>query len=563
MTARIITAVAAILWTLPAATQTTSGSIQGQVIDEKTGAPVRFATVALLGPGAPSTIAPASIIPVGMGVPIHRAEVAADEQGRFTFKDVAPGTYAVSASHDGYSVALYGPTRAARALVPVKDSERVTRVALKMRPCGVIAGKVLNEKGEPVQNAELVALRYYYGAWMWRPAVTPETPLKAFSNDLGEFRISNLTEGSYIVRAAAPRHAGRSKVAPLTYPAVFYPNALNPEDAQPVSVASGAVSQAEFRLSPGPAYQISGTIDSSGSDQPVCFGLNPKSYNSSVTQVTGRVARFTNDGQFVIDDVPPGSYVLSAALCNCRGEAPLGAIQAIDVAGNVDGLKIQLSGGQSLSGVVKGEGVDTSAVKLVLYSPELLPGFVPRTPVGADGTFTFQHVLPRHHIVGFSGLPAGAYVKSVKYGGREVPATGFLFDADSSLEVTLSSQGSAQLTGTVFDKSGAPAAYAMVMALPTGDGAAESAKDVMADEKGNYVFPAMRPGTYKVLAWEDRYNPIGVESADPGLPAIFAANARPVSLSAGAAASVTLPLNTEEDVYRARAAARMTPPKNP
>jgi hypothetical protein len=216
-----------------------------------------------------------------------------------------------------------------------------------------------------------------------------------------------------------------------------------------------------------------------------------------------------------------------------------------------------------MSGVLKAEGIDVSGLKLQLYSPELLPGFVPRASIGADGAFVFEHVLPRHHIVGFTGLPAGAYVKSVKYGGREVPATGFAFDADSSLEITLSGQGGAQLTGSVLDKSGAPAPYAMVMALPSDDGPAESARDVMADEKGNYVFPALRPGTYKVLAWEFRYNPFGVESADPGLPPLFATNTRTVTLGGGAPASQGLTLNTQDDVNRARAAARMTPPKNP
>jgi hypothetical protein len=427
-----------------------------------------------------------------------------------------------------------------------------------MPPCGVIAGKVVNENGQPVQNVELVALRYYYGAWLWRPPVTPETPLKLYTNDLGEFRISNLVGGQYIVRAAAPPPTGRNKPG---YPSIFFPNALSPEDAQPITVASGVVSQANMTLRPGPAFRISGMIDAAGSDQEVCFGLAPKRYNSAVAQVVGRVVRFARDGIFVIDDVPPGSYVLSAAIC--RGTQPLGAIQHLEVGGNMEGLRIRLGSGQRLSGVVKAEGVSASGLKLALRSPQMLTGLVPQSVAGADGAFAFEHVLPRRYSVDFAGLPAGAYVKSVKYGGRETPDGGFEIDGDAALEITISSQGAAQLSGSVLDKTGQPAPYAMVTAIPADSGPAESAKDVMADAKGNFVFPALRPGTYKALAWEVRYNPFGLEAADPGLPLLFDSNSRTVALSPGAPQSLALTLNTQEDVNRARSAARMTPPNNP
>lgn len=551
----VMTALAAILWGLPAVAQTASGSIQGRVVDQKTGAPVRFATVMLLGPFSKPMPAP----PIAR-VPSNPVEMKADEQGRFVFPSLAAGYYAVNARHDGYKPTLYGATRTARALVPVKDGEPASDIAIQMPPCGVIAGRVTNEKGEPVQNVELVALRYYYGAWLWRPPVTPETPLKTYTNDLGEFRISNLIEGQYIVRAAAPPQTGRKKLAGSGYPSIFYPSAVSPEAANPIAVASGEVSKADITLQSGPAFHIAGVIDSNGSSEEVCFGLAPKRYNSAVAQVIGRVVRHSNDGQFLIDDVPPGSYVLSAALCH--GIPPLGAMQPIEVAGDLDGLRIQLGAGQRLSGVVKSEGLNSSGVKLALRSPDLLSGYVSRAGVGPDGGFVFETVMPRHHVVDFAGLPPGAYVKSVKYGGREVPESGFEIEGDAALEITLSSQGAAQLSGFVLDKTGLPAPYAKVMVLPSDGGPIESAKDVMADEKGNFFFPALRPGTYKALAWEVRYNPFGLETADPQLPLLFERNAGIVALAAGVPRSVGLTLNTIEDVSQARAADR-TPPKNP
>ncbi len=368
--------------------------------------------------------------------------------------------------------------------------------------------------------------------------------------------------GQYIVRAAAaPGVARNGKEPPPSYPTLFYPSATMPEDAMPLLVASGAETQANITLRPGPAFHIAGRIDSAGSDEEVCFGLAPKRYNSALTQVIGRVVRFGKDGVFLIDDVPPGSYVMSAALCH--GVPPLGAIVPLDVAGNIEGLNIPLGAGTKVSGVVKGEGVDVSGVRLILRSPELLSGYVSHTMAGKDGAFVFENVLGLHHMVDFSALPIGAYVKSVQYAGREAPASGFELDGNGAIEITLSSQGAGQIAGTVLDKSGSPVPYARVTVLPAAGGPAESASDVMTDDKGAFTFPALRPGTYKALAWQTRYNPFGLEAADPGLPLLFETSARTVTLNPGAPVSVALTLNTEEDVNRARAAARMTPPKNP
>jgi hypothetical protein len=557
VTARLLFAIGALFWIGPAGAQPAPASLEGQVVNAKTGAPVRFAIVTLGGPFSERVPTP----PRQPGR-VKMAQVTADDQGRFAFRDVAPGNYALRARREGYEPALYRASTNSRELLPVREGEAVNGIAFKLAPCGVIAGKVVNERGEPLQGVELMALRYYYGAWLWRLPVAPEVPLKVYTNDLGEFRISNLTAGPYIVKAAAPPQPPQTKgSAPPTYPSIFYPDALSPEAANPVTVANGEVSRANLTLRPGPAFRITGVIDAGGSSLEVCFGLVPKQYNSALPQVIGLVARPANSSQFTIYDVPPGSYVLSAAIC--RGTEPLGAIQPIEVAGNIEGLKIQLTPGQRLSGVVKTEGVNAAGVRMVLRSPEFLTTPMPQAVAAQDGSFAFEHVAPRRYLVEFSGLPPNAYVKSVKYGGREAPAAGFEWTPDASLEIILSSQGAAQFSGSVLDKSGRPAPYPMITVIPADGGPAESAKDVMGDENGNFTFAALRPGTYKALAWEDRFNPLGLESADPMLPLLFETNARTVTLAPGAPQTARLSLNTQEDVDRARAAARMTPPKNP
>jgi hypothetical protein len=540
---------------LPVHAQTAAASVEGKAVDSKTGAPVRFAIVALTGPFLESER-------VGSGRPTRATtkEITADEQGRFVFKELAPGAYGLTARREGYEPIL-GATGTVRDMLNVEAGKNLDGITIKMPPCGVIAGKVVNEKGEPLRGVELVALRYYYGAWLWSPSVAPDIPLKVFSNDIGEFRIANLMHGQYIVRAAALPPAAPAGVTPALYPSVLFPNALTPENAQPLMVASGEVTRADFTLQPGPAYRITGTIDPGGSTGQVCFGLAPKNYNSALAQVIGRVARPANSTRFTIYDVPPGSYVLSAAIC--RGKEPLGAIQPIEVSGNIDGLDIRLGSGQAITGVVKGEGINPAGLRAILRSPEFLITPLPNARVGKDGAFRFENVLARHYLVELMGLPPRAYVKSVTYGGKQAPRVGFEPAPDATLEILVSAEGAAQFSGSVVTKDGRPAPYARITALPADGGPAESADDITADEEGNFTFPALRPGIYKALAWQTRLHPLGLEAADPMLPLLFDANARTVTLTPGAPQSVKLTLNTLEDIDRARAAARMTPPKNP
>jgi hypothetical protein len=428
-------------------------------------------------------------------------------------------------------------TLLAGALSAASAGAQTAAMTLRMPPCGAIAGVVVNEKGEPVADVEIVALRHSNGAWTWRPPATPETPPKTYTNSRGEFRIANLTAGRYFLRAAAPKTAGPA------YPAVFYPRSLGPDGAASVPVLNGATTPANFALQPGPAFRVAGRIEGYGPDRVVCLGLVPAGYNASVAQVIGRVSRFGPDGVFAIDAVPPGTYVLSAA--TCREKLPRSVIVPVVLAGDIDGLRVRLEPGQSLAGFVKGEGVDVAGLKLSLPSRDLSDVYVPGAVAAADGSFVFEHVLEHRPIVDFPALPPGAYVKSVMYG-------------EGALEIVVSARNSSRLRGTVVDRHGNAAAYAMVMALPEDGG--PPAKNVTADAYGAFEFPVLRPGTYKTLAWESPIHPLAVEMDDPALARLLNCTSRTLTLPPDTWASVTLTVTTMADVNLARAAAAIMLP---
>ena len=65
-------------------------------------------------------------------------------------------------------------------------------------------------------------------------------------------------------------------------------------------------------------------------------------------------------------------------------------------------------------------------------------GGAPRAKVASDMTFTLKSVAPMHYNVYVNGVPDSCFVKSIRYGGQEVPEDGIDITAGGEMEVTLS-----------------------------------------------------------------------------------------------------------------------------
>lgn len=114
--------------------------------------------------------------------------VDTDERGRFTFRDVAAGTYRLLAQHDAF-------VRATGRTVTIAVGQSVRDLVIAMTPTGVITGRVVDEHGVPVPD-------------VYVRATLKESTFEAQTNDLGEYRVFGLPPGGYLVSAApysAPR----------------------------------------------------------------------------------------------------------------------------------------------------------------------------------------------------------------------------------------------------------------------------------------------------------------------------------------------------------------------
>ena len=488
----------------PAAPAPSKGSITGQVVNAKTGAPLRKASIRLTPVMTGGQVA-------GAPQPSIRS-ADTDDQGRFSFSGLDAGKYRLAAERQGFLRQSYGERKYSGGGTPVlvADGQEVKGLLFRLNPQGVITGKVLDEDGEPLANVQVRAMRYLYanGKRQWMQVQN------ANSSDIGEYRLADLQPGRYLV-STNPRNVGRNMVMQsnealpqtpdLTYATTYYPSASDSTAAIPVDVgAGGEIHGIDIRLVKTRAWRVRGKVSGPGGERgrgAIQVVLIPA--EGPVNNPLMSMAR-PPDGQFEIRSVPAGSYTLRAS--SQAGGQVYAAETPVQVTGNhVDGITLVLASGGDVQGTVKLVDAD-APVDLRNVSVMLRPvGFMgiggppQRARVGDDLKFAIKGVPPAKFAVNVSGIPNTCYVKSVQFGGRDVTAAGLDMSAGGALEVVISA-AAAEVDAVVVDKDGKAAINAVVAVVP-GDGSTPMVRTT--DENGILAVKGLKPGNYKLVAWED------------------------------------------------------------
>jgi protocatechuate 3,4-dioxygenase beta subunit len=300
----------------PPAVAEQAGRISGRVVLQGANTPVSGARVILVSTSRP--IGP-------MGPP---AQTTSDQDGRFGFDRVSPGTYRLDAQKAGFAP----PDDASRNQTFSVSEGQSTDVTVRLQKGAAITGKVVDPTGEPVTDARVVVLRHTpmpAGGARGLPPMPRLMPVPspgAQTNDLGEFRVSGLAPGEYFV-AVSPRSAamfgtaGTSpvrdrKIARTTLPTTYYPGTSDQAAAQPIAVAAGAeVGNINFAMQAVPAFRVSGVVvDEEG--RPVGGAMVMLMGDPRSGMLMGPVGNSMSqpNGRFDIDDVPAGSYRANASI---------------------------------------------------------------------------------------------------------------------------------------------------------------------------------------------------------------------------------------------------------
>ena len=231
--------------TKPAATC----SIEGVVRDSVTGAPVKRVRVHLTPVGASRET------PYG---------TSTDASGHYSINEVDAGRYEVRAFRDGYSDSGLKDIRR----FTLEAGQDLKDVDLKIVPVSVISGRILDEDGEPVNNAKVECLKYQYtnGA---RQLVSGG---QGATNDLGEFRLSVWKAEKYEIRATPPQNEmlgvnerpilqGKANRAEQDYVPTYFPQTARASSANAIEVTPCAqINGINITLMRAPVVHISGRI---------------------------------------------------------------------------------------------------------------------------------------------------------------------------------------------------------------------------------------------------------------------------------------------------------------
>ena len=164
-------------------------TLTGQVLEEGTGAAVAGAQVNVMR--APTERPAAGT----MGVPVRPLSTTTDREGRFQVDGLEPGRYRISVQKAGFAMSL-------DAAPPIDLGAGERRgIDVRLQRGAVIVGRVLDEAGEPLAEARVMAMRKMpanpAGARTYPDLLRPAGPT-AQTNDLGEFRLFSLPPGEYL-----------------------------------------------------------------------------------------------------------------------------------------------------------------------------------------------------------------------------------------------------------------------------------------------------------------------------------------------------------------------------
>jgi hypothetical protein len=459
--------------------------------------------------------------------------------GGFRIENIIPGRYRMFVERSGYQEIDKHHHRTEGRVLGLTAGQEMKDLVIHLQAAAVIEGRVTDEDGDPLPEAQVAVLRQTFvaGRSHWEQVGAERT------NDLGEYRIPGLAAGSYFVSvapppdfrslietnaAAAAPHGGAASSdasAAAAYQTTYYPGTRDRGQAASIPLHAGDDFPANFSLTPGPSLTIRGSVVNLPPGSTAAIMLQSRDFSLVLNG-----AEMHKDGSFEIRDVAPGAYTILATVDNAP--APMMAHQALQItSANVEGLQLAPQTGGSIHGRLRMEAAsaarpDPSQMFLLLRSADgdedalgaftMQEDFSTLAHVNADGSFAWKNVPAGHYSVQISDASAMLdwFLKSVAAAGRDAADSGFSVSGGTTTLDLVASANGGVAEGSATDQKDEPVADAVIVAVP-GDrfrSHPDRFRKVVADQSGHFTLRGLPPGDYTLFAWESvdgeaYYNP--------------------------------------------------------
>ena len=551
--------------------KTGTGGLRGRIVASDTGTAVRRAQVRISGPD------------------IGTKTALTDVQGRYEFRDLPAGRFNVSVSKSGFVTMSYGQNRPFEPGRPIElaEAQKMDKADVALPRGSVLAGRVADEFGEAVAEAEVTAMRMQFTNG--RRRLVP-SGRNGTTNDLGQFRIYGLPPGEYYVSASlrnmnamvmdimggpgGPTGSNQS----AGYAATYYPSTPTPGEAQRISLAVGQeLASVDIQLQPVKLARITGSaVGSDGKPMSGAMVMLMPAMKDALQFMPGGTSRTDANGNFTLSSVTPGEYslqvqsmggMISAAGGNMtftfRSDATTTtsqpsqerefAVANVNVTGeDITGMVMVGTRGAKATGTIsygsaaKPEG--TAGIRVTATPAELDSNPMPMfggSNVKDTGAFEVEGLMGQR-IFRAANLPKGWILKSVKVNGQDVTDKGVEFKPGedvNGVELELTNRTTAISGSVTNDRGEIHKDYTVVVfaedeakwTLPQNRWTSSSRPD----QEGRFKFANLPAGAYLAIAVE--YVAQG-EWSDPEWLARAAKRATRFTLEEGATKTLDLKL---------------------
>ncbi len=495
-----------------------------------------------------------------------------DSQGRFEFKDLPAGRYRLNASKAGYVSLEYGQRRPMQGGTPIElhDKQILEKVTIGLPRGSVIAGRITDEFGEPVADANIMAMRWQRvgGAGRWMP-----TGRSGRTDDLGHYRVFGLSPGEYIVSATFQgmgmmmREQIEASSEPTGFAPTYFPGVPSIGDAARITVGVAEENtNASFALFATHLATVEGTVTNS-QGAPITQGMvmlrADDGSGGMMMFGPGNSGQIEQGGRFRINGVAPGRYMAQVNSNFNRGETTdeIGRLPITVSGEKLENVSIVMMRSGRLTGrVITETGVPLPAAPptgfpqggLRVFATTVTPfemgfgfgGGPDNGRVNADGTFELRGLVDRR-LIRFS-TPPGWSVKAVLLNGRgyiDTPVEVELGQTASGMEIVLTNRISS-VTGSVSDSQGQPVLDVSVLVFPDDKKfwtfGSRYIRTARPDLEGRYRIESLPPsGGYLAVAVQDMGEG---QASDPAYLATVQQGATAFSVREGESTTVDLKL---------------------
>jgi protocatechuate 3,4-dioxygenase beta subunit len=529
-------------------------TLAGQVVNAATGGPLKHVSLRLS--------------PVGRGDPQAARTVftsSTDAEGKFVMQNVDAGTYSLLAERVGYIAQGFG-ARTANSLgarLKLEEGQSIKDLTIKLVPQAMIFGKVIDDDGEPVPDANIQCLRWSFINGRKRLTVSGGVESQAD----GSFVIGGLTAGpTYLSADVRPNwYGGEIERAAGTsgrdgFLKTYFPNAVDSSGGSPIEVSAGAeVRGIEIHMRRGRLYEIRGRVQNAAGVPPaetVELLISPKSGDEPV----GRANAQGNSRAFQFKNILAGTYVIEAPWTEASAVDPAtgdqksstrlsGRLEVTVGDADLENIILPLGPGVEIAGKVKIEGDPaavspgrSAAVEVFLETVDGPTLGNSSARASDQGNFRLHSIPAAMYRVRVGGVPEGSYLKSIHFGGEDI--TGKTLDLNSGaggeMEIVISSNAAA-ISGVVRNHNGegVPAVNIEVYLGERFDRVATT------DQNGAYRVSSLAPGDYRIYAWENIEPGFSLE---PSFRKNFESRAAAVKLEEKSHESVELKLIPKDDI---------------